>query len=51
MLWWGLVPKGAAAEWRKQSQRAFLRTNGPPGMLQIDDHENFSGFTDSTVVP
>jgi hypothetical protein len=47
MLWWCLVPRGADPEWRTQSQRAFLRTNGPPGMLQIDDHENFSGFTDS----
>jgi hypothetical protein len=47
MLWWCMVPKDASAAWRTQSQRAFLRTNGPPGMLQIDDHENFSGFTDS----
>lgn len=47
MLYRCLVPKAASHEWRTQSQRAYLRTNGPPGMLQIDDHENFAGFIES----
>ena len=47
MLWWNLVPKAAGAQWRKQSQRAYLRTNGPSGMLQVDDNENFAGFAAS----
>lgn len=47
MLWWNLVPKASSPEWRQQSHRAYLRTNGPPGMLQIDDNENFAGFSDS----
>ena len=47
MLWWNLVPRAAGAVWRRQSHRAYLRTNGPPGMLQIDDNENFAGMADS----
>jgi hypothetical protein len=47
MLWWHLVPRAAAPEWREQSHRAYLRTNGPTGMLQIDDNENFAGFADA----
>jgi hypothetical protein len=47
MLWWNLVPRGADEEWRQQSSRAYLRTNGPTGMLQVDDNENFAGFADS----
>ena len=34
-------------EWRQQSRRAYLRTNGPTGMLQVDDNENFAGFAES----
>lgn len=47
MLWWNLVPRGLSPEWRQQSHRAYLRTNGPTGMLQVDDNENFAGFADS----
>ena len=47
MLWWCLVPKGTSAAWRAESQRAYLRTNGPAGMLQVDDIENFASFTDA----
>lgn len=47
MLWWNFVPKAASTEWREQSQRAYLRTNGPTGMLQVDDNENFAGFASS----
>lgn len=47
MLWWHFVPRSAGAEWRHQSQRAYLRTNGPTGMLQVDDNENFAGFANS----
>lgn len=47
MLWWNLVPREASPAWREQSHRAYLRTNGPTGMLQIDDNENFAGFADS----
>lgn len=47
MLWWNLVPRGADPDWREQSQRAYLRTNGPTGMLQVDDNENFVGFANS----
>ena len=47
MVWWNLVPRSASPEWREQSQRAYLRTNGPTGMLQVDDNENFAGFANS----
>jgi hypothetical protein len=51
MLWWCVVPKDADADWRQQSQRAYLRTNGPAGMLQVDDNENFASFSDSHTGP
>jgi phenylpropionate dioxygenase-like ring-hydroxylating dioxygenase large terminal subunit len=47
MLWWCLVPRGTDEEWRQESQRAYLRTNGPAGMLQVDDIENFASFADA----
>jgi nitrite reductase/ring-hydroxylating ferredoxin subunit len=47
MLWWNLVPTRSSPAWREQSHRAYLRTNGPSGMLQVDDNENFAGFADS----
>jgi hypothetical protein len=47
MLWWAFVPRGTSPDWQQQSQRAYLRTNGPAGMLQIDDNENFAGFRDA----
>ncbi|HEY1275584.1 MAG TPA: Rieske 2Fe-2S domain-containing protein [Thermoleophilaceae bacterium] len=47
MLWWNLVPRGSDPAWREQSHRAYLRTNGPTGMLQVDDNENFAGFADA----
>lgn len=47
MLWWVFVPNSTSAAWRQQSQRAYLRTNGPAGMLQIDDNENFAGLRDA----
>ncbi|HEY2056164.1 MAG TPA: aromatic ring-hydroxylating dioxygenase subunit alpha [Solirubrobacterales bacterium] len=47
MLWWNLAPAHSDEEWRQQSSRAYLRTNGPTGMLQVDDNENFAGFADS----
>jgi hypothetical protein len=47
MLWWNLVPRRSNAQWREQSHRAYLRTNGPSGMLQVDDNENFAGFADA----
>jgi phenylpropionate dioxygenase-like ring-hydroxylating dioxygenase large terminal subunit len=45
MLWWGFVPRGAGAEWRGNSQNAYIRTVGPAGLFQIDDTENYVSLT------
>lgn len=49
--WWQLVPVDADDEWRGLSQRAYARTNGPGGMFEIDDGENFVSTADAHVGP
>ena len=45
--WWHLVPKDAPDDWRVRSQRSYLRTNGPGGMFELDDNENFIGMAEA----
>jgi nitrite reductase/ring-hydroxylating ferredoxin subunit len=47
LLWWLLVPKAAPEEWKRESQRAYVRTNGPAGMFEVDDGENFIGTAEA----
>ena len=49
--WWQLVPVDADDEWRALSQRAYARTNGPGGMFEIDDGENFVSTADAHIGP
>ncbi|MHB1987973.1 MAG: aromatic ring-hydroxylating oxygenase subunit alpha [Acidimicrobiales bacterium] len=49
--WWHLVPAAAGPEWRARSQRAYARTNGPAGMFEIDDGENFVSTADAHAGP
>jgi len=49
--WWQLAPIDADDEWRALSQRAYARTNGPGGMFEIDDGENFVSTADVHVGP
>ena len=48
LLWWHLVPADASDEWTEASQRAYVRTNGPAGMFEVDDGENFIGMSEAT---
>lgn len=48
-LWFYLAPKGADPEWLRLSQLAYLRTNGPSGLFEIDDTENFVGISAASV--
>jgi nitrite reductase/ring-hydroxylating ferredoxin subunit len=47
LLWWHLVPREAPAEWKRASQRAYVRTNGAAGGFEVDDGENFVGMADA----
>jgi nitrite reductase/ring-hydroxylating ferredoxin subunit len=47
LLWWHLVPKAASEAWKAESQRAYVRTNGPAGMFEVDDGENFIGVAEA----
>jgi hypothetical protein len=49
MLWWGLVPRRAAADWRRTSQNANLRTSGPAGLFQVDDIENYVSLSLNSI--
>lgn len=48
-LWFYFAPKGVDPQWRQLSQRAYLRTNGPSGLFEIDDTENFVGISEASV--
>ena len=48
-LWFFLAPKGADPEWARLSRLAYLRTNGPSGLFEIDDTENFVGISEASV--
>lgn len=48
-LWFLFVPKNASAEWRRLSSLAYLRTNGPSGMFELDDTENFVGISEAST--
>lgn len=49
--WWHLVPADASETWKERSQRAYLRTNGPGGMFELDDNENFLGMAEANSGP
>lgn len=49
--WWHLVPAAASARWRAQSIRAYARTNGPGGMFEVDDGENFVSTAEANSGP
>jgi len=49
--WWHLVPKDASEEWKTHSQKAYNATNGPAGMFEVDDGENFLGITEANRGP
>jgi phenylpropionate dioxygenase-like ring-hydroxylating dioxygenase large terminal subunit len=48
-VWFLLQPKGADPSWRRLSSQAYLRTNGPSGMFELDDTENFVGISEASV--
>lgn len=48
-LWFYLCPKGADPEWARLSRLAYMRTNGPSGLFEIDDTENFVGISEASV--
>jgi phenylpropionate dioxygenase-like ring-hydroxylating dioxygenase large terminal subunit len=48
-LWFFLAPKGADPEWLRLSRLGYLRTNGPSGLFEIDDTENFVGISEASV--
>jgi phenylpropionate dioxygenase-like ring-hydroxylating dioxygenase large terminal subunit len=47
VVWWHLVPVETGARWREHSQRAYARTNGPGGMFEVDDNENYIGMAEA----
>lgn len=47
-VWWLLQPKDADPEWKRLSSLAYLRTNGPSGMFELDDTENFVGISEAS---
>lgn len=48
-LWFYLRPRGADAEWSRLSYLAYLRTNGPSGLFEVDDTENFVGISEASI--
>jgi phenylpropionate dioxygenase-like ring-hydroxylating dioxygenase large terminal subunit len=48
---WVLVPKAASEEWKRQSQRAFLRALGTGGVLDVDDTQNWTGMAQTNLGP
>ncbi|MCW2759277.1 MAG: hypothetical protein JWO46_3023 [Nocardioidaceae bacterium] len=48
-LWFYLCPVGADPAWARLSQLAYMRTNGPSGLFEIDDTENFVGISEASV--
>lgn len=47
-LWFYLRPRGADPEWARLSHLAYLRTNGPSGLFELDDTENFVGISSAS---
>ncbi|MDQ2959475.1 MAG: Rieske 2Fe-2S domain-containing protein [Candidatus Dormibacteraeota bacterium] len=47
VLWFGLRPRGADQAWQRLSQLGYLRTNGPAGMFEVDDLENFVSISEA----
>ncbi|MGQ4599817.1 Rieske 2Fe-2S domain-containing protein [Nocardia sp. R6R-6] len=47
-LWFYLAPRGTDPEWGRLSKLAYLRTNGPSGVFEIDDTENFVGISEAS---
>lgn len=48
-LWFLLLPKDADPEWKRLSALAYQRTNGPSGMFELDDVENFVGISEASA--
>ena len=48
-VWFFLQPRNADPEWCRLSSLAYLRTNGPSGMFELDDTENFVGISEASV--
>lgn len=48
-LWFFLCPKGADPEWARLSRLGYMRTNGPSGLFEIDDTENFVGISEASM--
>jgi phenylpropionate dioxygenase-like ring-hydroxylating dioxygenase large terminal subunit len=48
-LWFFLCPRGADPEWARLSRLAYMRTNGPSGLFEVDDTENFVGISEASV--
>lgn len=46
-LWFFLAPKVADPAWLRLSRRAYLRTNGPAGLFEQDDTENYVGISEA----
>ncbi|MGC5617555.1 aromatic ring-hydroxylating oxygenase subunit alpha [Georgenia sp. Z1491] len=47
-LWFIFMPKQADDEWKRLSRLGYLRTNGPSGLFEIDDTENFVGISEAS---
>lgn len=47
-LWLYLCPRGADSDWARLSRLAYLRTNGPSGLFEVDDTENFVGISEAS---
>lgn len=47
-VWFLFQPKDADPEWKRLSSLAYLRTNGPSGMFELDDTENFVGISEAS---
>jgi len=48
-VWFLFQPKVADPEWKRLSSLAYLRTNGPSGMFELDDTENFVGISEASM--
>jgi len=48
-VWFLLQPKNSDPDWRRLSSLAYLRTNGPSGLFEQDDTENFVGISEAAA--
>lgn len=48
-LWFFLCPRGVDPDWARLSHLAYLRTNGPSGLFEVDDTENFVGISQASM--